>query len=108
MLTSFFDWCADLALADDAPGLKLRFVSQWGQEFEQLHEGRVDYVIDLAPDIALALPSERLFASDWLCAMRATHPAANLPLTLTRYLAFDHALVSTTGKKEDVQTLFAK
>jgi DNA-binding transcriptional LysR family regulator len=85
-----------LALADDAPGLKLRFVSQWGQEFEQLHEGRVDYVIDLAPDIALALPSERLFASDWLCAMRATHPAANLPLTLTRYLAFDHALVSTT------------
>ena len=86
------------AIAKEAPNLRLRFVSQWGHEFEYLDSGQVDFVIDIIPDAGIRYPTERLSVCDWVCVMRADHDAAELPLTLERYLSLDHALVSTTDE----------
>ena len=84
------------AVASSAPGIRLRFTSQWGSKFEEQDAGKVDFVIDIVPDVGVDFPTERLLTCEWVCVMRAGHPLSGAPLSLDGYLSQDHALVTTT------------
>ena len=47
---------------------------------------------------AVPFVQQRLFAGDYVCVMRRDHPLAQAPLTLERYCAARHLLVSYSGR----------
>ncbi|MEF0943917.1 LysR family transcriptional regulator [Rhizobium sp. BR 362] len=65
----------------------------------QFEKGEIDLAL-LTPDTTPeGLRSRRLFSEDYVCALRAGHPeAACGRLTLDRFCALDHALMSHTGR----------
>jgi DNA-binding transcriptional LysR family regulator len=88
-------------LARDAPGIDLR-VRAIGDDFVPLlASGEIDLAI--AP-VAQAegragVLARRLFAERFVCVMRKGHPLAAQRLTLARFVAASHALISPRGKE---------
>ncbi len=66
----------------------------------QFERGDLDLAL-MTPEAALPdLRSRRLFDETYVCAMRDDHPAgANGTLSLDRFCALDHALVSFSGER---------
>lgn len=63
----------------------------------QLELGDVDLAL-MTPDAApVDLRSYRLFDEEYVCLLRADHPAAAGDMTLDQFCALDHALVSYRG-----------
>jgi DNA-binding transcriptional LysR family regulator len=64
----------------------------------QLDRGEIDMALITPEDTGATLHSEILFEENYVCVMRADHPeASTLPLTLDRFCALDHVLVSSSG-----------
>ena len=85
-------------LKERAPGIRVAVVGvEDGIVHAQLERGDVDVAL-LTPDSTPGdLHARRLFDERYVCAMRAGHPAARRKLTLERFCALDHALVSYRG-----------
>lgn len=95
----------------EAPGVSMRVVPLTTRDPRQLlDDGQADLAIgyfpSVSPDLsARALAGEpvsfrhhRLFEGDYVCVMRKGHPLAGKPLTLERYCAARHLLVSFSGR----------
>lgn len=64
----------------------------------QLDRGEIDMALITPENTGATLHSEVLFEESYVCVMRADHPDASaLPLTLDRFCALDHVLVSSSG-----------
>lgn len=98
-------------LARDAPHVLLRVIPLTTRDPRRLlDEGLADLAIGHFPAVATdltvraqagELPNflhQRLFEGDYVCAMRRGHPLAKLPLTLDRFCAARHMLVSFSGR----------
>ena len=94
-----------------APGVSLRVVPLTTRDPRRLlEEGQADLALGHFPAAVAALNSRaqvgeslafvqhRLFAGDYVCVMRRDHPLAQGPLTLERYCAARHLLVSFSGR----------
>lgn len=95
----------------EAPGVSLRVVPLATRDPRKLLD---DEVIDLAvgyfPAVvadltareqvgkAVAFATQRLYDGEYVCVMRADHPLASGPLTLNRFCAARHLLVSFSGR----------
>ena len=66
-----------------------------------LGAGRIDIAIGAFNDISDALFQRRLFRQPYAVLMRAAHPLASEPLTLKRYLAAEHLMVSSSESPYD-------
>lgn len=64
----------------------------------QFERGEVDIAFMAAHNAPPGVHLRRLFDDGYVCAMRADHPDAAAPLTLQRFCALDHALVSYFGE----------
>jgi DNA-binding transcriptional LysR family regulator len=66
----------------------------------QFERGEVDLAL-MTPEAALPeLHSQHLFDESYVCALRANHPDATAKaLSIDRFCALDHALVSFTGER---------
>lgn len=65
---------------------------------EQFQRGEVDLALITPETTPPDLHARRLFDEQYVCMMRAGHPDAKQPaLSLDRFCALDHALVSYTG-----------
>jgi len=65
----------------------------------QFERGDLDVAL-MTPETALpGLHACRLFDETYVCVLRAGHPDAGGPLTLERFCALDHALVSYSGER---------
>ncbi|MEY4737827.1 MAG: hypothetical protein RL302_2146, partial [Pseudomonadota bacterium] len=99
------------AITREAPGVTLRVVPLTTRDPRRLlEEGQADLAIGHFPaalsDLtaraqsgeAVSFLHHRLFAGDYVCVMRKGHPLTKGPLTLDRYCAARHMLVSFSGR----------
>lgn len=101
----------EAVLAREAPNVLLRVVPLTTRDPRKLlEEGQADLAIGHFPAVATDLTAraqageavsflhQRLFQGDYVCVMRKGHPLANKPLTLERFCAGRHMLVSFSGR----------
>jgi len=94
-----------------APGISLRVVPLTTRDPRRLlDEGQADLALGHFPAViadlthraqsgeAVSFLRHRLFTGDYVCVMRRDHPLAEGPLTLDRYCAARHLLVSFSGR----------
>ena len=62
-----------------------------------LEKGEIDLAILTTQTVPEELHARRLYDEEYVCAMRARHPAAGEPLSLARFCELDQALVSYSG-----------
>lgn len=82
-----------------APGIRVatRPVDN-GRVAQQFERGELDLALMTPETAPLDLHSRRLFDESYICALRADHPdAAEGHISLDRFCALDHALVSFSG-----------
>ena len=85
-------------LSREAPGVRLVVRPLAGAGARELLSGEHDLVLGVAPPDGAGLRGEVLFTDGFVSLLRAAHPAARRPLTLARYLALPHVLVSPQGR----------
>jgi DNA-binding transcriptional LysR family regulator len=98
-------------VSSEAPGVTLRVVPLTTRDPRKLlEEGEADLAVGHFPAAMAELSSRarsgdasaffhhRLFAGDYVCAMRRGHPLAQGPLTLERFCQARHLLVSFSGR----------
>jgi DNA-binding transcriptional LysR family regulator len=88
-------------LEREAPGIDLRVVAYGKDAPTLLGSGDVDLLIaPLTPvDEAPGIRTRRLFDESFVCVVRKGHPLGRGRLTLARYVAAAHALISPRGKE---------
>ncbi|KAF7600115.1 MAG: transcriptional regulator [Candidatus Dactylopiibacterium carminicum] len=87
------------ALKQRAPGIRVALLPVREVQVQtQLEHGELDFAL-LTPESTPAdLHARRLFDERYVCVMRMDHPAAGEPaLSLDRFCALEHALVSYNG-----------
>ena len=95
----------------DAPGVSMRVLPLTTRDPRRLlDEGQMDLAAGFFPAVLADLTvqahsggmapfdHQRLFAGEYVCVMRSGHPLARGPLTLERYCAAHHMLVSFSGR----------
>jgi DNA-binding transcriptional LysR family regulator len=95
----------------DAPGVSARVVPLTTRDPRRLlDEGQVDLAVGFFPAVLADLTAQaqqggmaafghqRLFEGRYVCVMRQGHPLARGPMTLKRYCAAHHLLVSFSGR----------
>ncbi len=87
-----------LALLDrEAPSLDLEIVAPGTNPIEALEQGVADAMVGLIDEAPAGIRRRRLYDESLVTLLRANHPALARKLTLDRYLALDHIVVSVTG-----------
>lgn len=95
------------AIESEAPGVNVRMVPLTTREPRpMLLRGDIDLAVGFFPGVAAQLSSdtsspvrhERLYSGRYVCVMRRNHPLAQGELTLDRYVAANHLLVSFSGR----------
>jgi len=87
-------------IEDQAPGVRLRFMQKLDKDSAPLREGAVDLETGVVGQSASPeLRTRALFQDRYVGVMRAAHPLARGNVTLTRYLAARHVLVSRRGRE---------
>ncbi|MGA8261527.1 MAG: LysR family transcriptional regulator [Arenicellales bacterium] len=81
-----------------APGIRLALLPfQPGRVEQPLAAGDVDVILLVPHALAASLRRRELYREHFACVMRRDHPASRGRLTLRRYCAYEHALVSPEG-----------
>jgi DNA-binding transcriptional LysR family regulator len=84
-------------LAAEAPALDLEVVAPGTAPLEALESDAVDAVVGVIDEAGAGIRRRKLYDESLVTLMRAEHPAAGRTLSLDRYLALDHVVVSVTG-----------
>lgn len=85
-------------LAEIAPGVRLHFTTPRGRlPVDDLVHGKIDLMIGIHQEEHAGLYVTPLFEDRFICALRNDHPEAPTRLTLARYTAMDHMLISPYG-----------
>ena len=85
-------------LARHAPGIRLHFSVPKGRlPAMDLAHGHIDLMIGIHQESHQGLFQAQILQDTYLCALSADHPHAKIPLTLARYAAMDHMLISPFG-----------
>lgn len=84
-------------LAREAPSLDLDITAPGANGMETLEQGAADAMVALIDDAPAGIHRRRLYDEELVTLMRADHPARAKKLTLARYLALEHIVVSVTG-----------
>lgn len=89
-------------LARLAPRVDLYGQPVWGDVTEQVREGRCDALVGVFGEVPDDIHTADLVHSNFVCLMRAGHPALKGRLTLRRYAALEHVLVAPRGQPRGV------
>lgn len=84
-------------LAAEAPRINLDIVAPGPDLMQALETDAVDAVVGVIDEAPAGIRRRKLYDEALVTLMRAGHPAAGVPLTLERFLALDHIVVSVTG-----------
>ena len=83
-------------LQNQAPGIAIEsFLISPEEARKELASGQLDFVIDSPAYLDPQLCSEKLIQDQVICLVREDHPATAHPLTLEKYLALPHILISS-------------
>ncbi|WP_309486595.1 LysR family transcriptional regulator [Sinorhizobium sp. 8-89] len=83
--------------AREAPSLDLDIVAPGMNGIEALEHGVADAMVALIDEAPAGIHRRRLYDEELVTLMRAHHPALAGKLTLDRFLALEHIVVSVTG-----------
>ena len=83
--------------AEEAPTLDLDIVAPGTNGIEALEQGVADAMVALLDEAPAGIHRRRLYDEELVTLMRAHHPALAEKLTLERFLALEHIVVSVTG-----------
>lgn len=87
------------ALKVRAPAIRVRVVPVESDRLvSQLERGSVDVALITPHTTPAELHSRALYDERYVCMMRADHPNAGKPLSLARFCALEHVLVSYEGE----------
>jgi DNA-binding transcriptional LysR family regulator len=95
------------SIENDAPGMQVRMVPLTTREPRpMLLRADIDLAIGFFPGVVAQLNGgpespvrhSRLYSGQYVCVMRKGHPLAKVELTLDRYCAANHLLVSFSGR----------
>ncbi len=87
------------ALKVRAPAIRVRVVPiESDRLVSQLERGSVDVALITPHTTPAELHSRALYDERYVCMMRADHPDAGKPLSLARFCALEHVLVSYEGE----------
>jgi DNA-binding transcriptional LysR family regulator len=89
-------------LGREAPGVRLAVRPLVTMGERELLSGAHDLVLGVPHPEGAGLRNEPLFEDRFASLLRAGHPAARRPLTLERFVALPHVLVSPTGEGDSV------
>ncbi len=84
-------------LAHEAPSLDLDIAAPGTNGMEALEQGTADAMVALIDDAPAGIHRRRLYDEELVTLMRADHPVRAETLTLDRFLALEHIVVSVTG-----------
>ena len=85
-------------IAKEAPGVRLRFVQKLDKQSDSLRQATVDLETGVVePTTGPELRTQALFRDRLVGVVRKTHPLARGKVTLARYAAGRHVLVSRRG-----------
>lgn len=84
-------------LAQEAPSLDLDIAAPGTNGMEALEQGTADAMVALIDEAPAGIHRRRLYDEELVTLMRADHPACAKKLTLARFLALEHIVVSVTG-----------
>lgn len=85
-------------VAQEAPGIRLRFVQKVSRESSALRDGTVHLETGvIAESTGPELRTQALFRDGFVGVIRAGHPLQESPVTLDRYCAADHVAVARRG-----------
>jgi DNA-binding transcriptional LysR family regulator len=96
VVTAFFPALMQV-LRKEAPGIDIRVSPQAGRAFERLDAQEIDLAISAFGDPPDRFGMEELSRDGYGVVMRKTHPLADENLTLNRYAAATHVLVTPRG-----------
>ncbi|SHN31826.1 DNA-binding transcriptional regulator, LysR family [Duganella sacchari] len=85
------------AIRRQAPGIRIVVTPAEASLHAQLERGDIDLALITPASATPDLPTRVLFEEDFVCVLRADHPDAAGPLSLDRFCALEHALVSYSG-----------
>jgi len=85
------------AIRRQAPGIRIVVTPADASLHAQLERGDIDLALITPASATPDLPTRVLFEEDFVCVLRADHPDAASPLSLDRFCALEHALVSYSG-----------
>jgi DNA-binding transcriptional LysR family regulator len=83
-------------LADDAPGISLRFRYLIPDPITLVAENTVDFVI-MPFEMGKHLEGDPLFVDQWVCAVWSKHPSIGRRITKQQYLTLPHATLSISA-----------
>ncbi|MFD9901056.1 LysR family transcriptional regulator [Mesorhizobium sp. NPDC059025] len=84
-------------LAREAPSLDLEVAAPGTDGFAALEHGGADAMVALIDNAPAGIQRRRLYDEELVTLMRTQHPALARKLTLERFLALEHIVVSVTG-----------
>ncbi|TIN11765.1 MAG: LysR family transcriptional regulator [Mesorhizobium sp.] len=84
-------------LGREAPSLDLDIVAPGTDAVEALEQGIADAMVALVDEAPAGIRRRGLYDEKLVTLMRAEHPALARKLTLERFLALEHIVVSVTG-----------
>ena len=91
------------------PGISLHVSELSARETGKgLQSGRIDLAIGYLPTLKGGFHQQKLQNEKFVCMMRADHPVAGQPLTVTDLKYLSHAIVNTRGADYDIETIFEK
>jgi DNA-binding transcriptional LysR family regulator len=85
------------ALADAAPGVDLYSLAQTTPVLDPLRAAELDLALGVFIDLPDDVLREPLFHEQFICVLRRGHPVLKRKLTLERYAALGHVLISPRG-----------
>jgi len=81
----------------EAPGVRVQIVPSIGHSFEALDQGDIDFAVASFGNVPERFAHKTLIEDYYSCFVRSAHPLASGRLTLKRYAAASHLLVSPSG-----------
>jgi DNA-binding transcriptional LysR family regulator len=84
-------------LATAAPNVRINLRQLTDEAPRLLESGEADLAIGLIPQIGAGFCQQRLFANQFMCAMRTGHPRIGDKLTLEQFQKESHLSVTTLG-----------
>jgi DNA-binding transcriptional LysR family regulator len=98
----------DRILREEAPDVCLRFLPSVMEDWIPLRDGVADLSVCILGHFPPEFRTRQLFTDRFVCVVRRDHPAAGKRLTLDRYLALDHIVVSPLGRPSHVDAVLAE
>lgn len=84
-------------LTHQAPGIHLNIQQQWGENFSDLTQGTIDFLISGEETAVAGLYRQVLYQDEFVCVVNNKHTFAGKKITLKDYLSLKHIVVSVTG-----------